>query len=362
MYFCDEEILSSSERHWDQLVDEAKDAERYSRRLSRRIREGYASKRTKERDPGGHPPFGFRRNDAKLLEPDPDRLATVRRMFELGAAGCTDREVASNVGLPLFTVRGVLTSPLYVGRLRDGGEARWAPVVPVSTWEAAQATRRHRATNTGRPADPRRPYALDMLHCAACGKRLTGDTGYYRHREVCTEFVSARPERRGRGRINGHAYRQELYEQIVEALLPRSSIRRHGDRAVVDEITRIHQGPDTAALARIARERERAIARYLRDRDADALDRSMRQLDREQSSAETPRQADGSLQTSPCATSRHSPRPGGRPWAGRVAGSSRASCSTGSTCSGFARRPSISVRTRYVTGSLRRCRRSSEYP
>lgn len=41
VYFCDEEILSSCERHWDQLVDEAKNAERYSRRLSRRIREGY---------------------------------------------------------------------------------------------------------------------------------------------------------------------------------------------------------------------------------------------------------------------------------------------------------------------------------
>ncbi len=71
VYFCDEEILSSSERHWDQLVDEAKDAERYSRRLSRRIKEGYASKLAKERDPGGRPPFGFRRNAAKLLEPDP---------------------------------------------------------------------------------------------------------------------------------------------------------------------------------------------------------------------------------------------------------------------------------------------------
>jgi len=61
VYFCDEEILSSSDRHWDQLVDEAKDAERYSRRLARRIREGYASKRTKQADPGGLAPFGFRR-------------------------------------------------------------------------------------------------------------------------------------------------------------------------------------------------------------------------------------------------------------------------------------------------------------
>ena len=170
VYFCDEEILSSSERNWDQLVEEAKDAERYSRQLSRRIKEGYASKLAKERDPGGHPPFGFRRNAAKLLEPDPDRLPTVHRVFELAAGGLADRAVATAVGLPLFTVRGILTSPLYIGRLRDGEPARWAPLVPGSHWEAAQAKRARRATNTSRPADPRRPYALDMLHCAACGK------------------------------------------------------------------------------------------------------------------------------------------------------------------------------------------------
>jgi DNA invertase Pin-like site-specific DNA recombinase len=67
VWFCDEEILSSCERDWDQLVAEATDAERYSRRLSRRIREGYASKLARERDPGGRPPFGFRRDERKLL-------------------------------------------------------------------------------------------------------------------------------------------------------------------------------------------------------------------------------------------------------------------------------------------------------
>ena len=93
VYFCDEEILSSAERHWDQLVDEAKDAERYSRRLSRRIREGYASKRAKQRDPGGHPPIGFRRNAAKLLEPDPAAIPLVIAMYELAAGGLPDRTV-----------------------------------------------------------------------------------------------------------------------------------------------------------------------------------------------------------------------------------------------------------------------------
>jgi hypothetical protein len=287
VYFCDEEILSSSERHWDQLVDEAKDAERYSRRLSRRIKEGYASKLVKERDPGGHPPFGFLRNGDKLLEPDPQRLAVVRRVFELAAAGLPDRAVAMSVELPLFTIRGILTSPLYVGRLRDGEPARWAPLVPPALWEVAQATRARRATKTGRPADPRRSYALDMLHCAACGKRLTGDTGYYRHRDVCAPFIDARPARHGPGRMYGHAYRRELYEQIVEALLAEASIGAWAIAGAVGEVTGANRGRDDATSKRIARERERAMARYLRDRDADALERTMSQLDREQAAAAT---------------------------------------------------------------------------
>lgn len=286
VYFCDEEILSSSERHWDQLVDEAKDAERYSRRLSRRIKEGYASKLVKERDPGGHPPFGFRRNAAKLLEPDPDRLPTVRRVFELAAAGLPDRAVATGVGLPLFTVRGILTSPLYVGRLRDGELARWTPLVAVELWEAAQATRARRATKTGRPADPRRPYALDMLHCAACGKRLTGDTGYYRHRDVCAPFIEARSTRRGPGRMYGHAYRRELYEQIAEELLAQASVGAGAIASVIGEVSRAASLPDRSNRDRIALERDRAMVRYLRDRDAPLLEQRMTQLDLEQAAAE----------------------------------------------------------------------------
>ncbi len=148
METAETEILSSSERHWDQLVDEAKDAERYSRRLARRILEGYASKQTKARDPGGHPPFGFRRNAAKLLEPDPERLPLVRRAYELSARDVPDRMVAEQTGLPLFTVRGLLTSPLYVGRLRDGGPAHWGPVVPLPTWSSS------RRTGHGAPRSP----------------------------------------------------------------------------------------------------------------------------------------------------------------------------------------------------------------
>jgi hypothetical protein len=233
---------------------------------------GACSELAKERDPGGRPPYGFRSNAAKLLEPEPERLPTVRRVFELAAAGLPDRDAAAAVELPLFTVRGILTSPLYVGRLRDGEPARWAPLVPGGHWETTQAARARRATNTSRPADPRRPYALDMLHCAACGKRLTGDTGYYRHREPCPPFIAARSEHHGRGRTLGHACRRELYEQIIEDLLAEASVGASAIASVVAEVNRSPSTPDHSELDRIARERERAMSRYLQDRDGEARD------------------------------------------------------------------------------------------
>ena len=295
VYFADEGILSSCESDWGQLVDEAKDAERYSRRLSRRISEGYHSKLAGQRDPGGHPPYGFRRDAAKLLEPDPDRLATVQRAFALSAAGHTDAQVAEVVRLPLCTVRGMLTSPLYVGRLRDGTPAHWPPVVDEQLWEQAQAARARRATNTGRHADPRRPYALSRLHCAACGTRLTGDSGYYRHRNVCPAFVAARPPktRHGRGRSAGHAYPMELYEQVVEGILAQAALGAPTLAAVVGAVVPGATGLDQAALARIAREREQAMARYLRDRDTAALEATMRRLDAEEARARQPREDEG---------------------------------------------------------------------
>jgi DNA invertase Pin-like site-specific DNA recombinase len=293
VYFADEEILSSNERHWDQLVDEAKDAERTSRRLSRRIKEGYASKLTKQRDPAGHPPFGFRRNEGKLLEPDPALLATVRLVFELSAAGHQDRVVAARTGLGLYLVRGILTSPLYVGRLRDGTQAHWAPLVDQATWDAVATKRAQRATNAGRHADPRRPYAFAQLHCAACGTRLTGDTGYYRHREPCPAFVEAAPSAKPRrGRTNGHAYQMDRYEGIVDSLLGHVTLDAGQLAAVVGLSAGVPAGPSQADLDRIARERQRALDRYVRDRDTAKLGEAMASLDRDQAALQIPQPAE----------------------------------------------------------------------
>ena len=105
---CDERILSSDERGWDEWVREAHDAEAFSRKLSRRVGEGYAAKRRRLGVPGGNrPPLGYRRVRAdpenprspQLLVVDPDTAPVVRRAFELSASGLTDREVATDLGL-----------------------------------------------------------------------------------------------------------------------------------------------------------------------------------------------------------------------------------------------------------------------
>lgn len=291
VWFADEELLSSSDRAWDQLVDEAKGAESWLRKHRRRVKEGLAAKLREQRDPGGHPPFGFRRDTAKLLEPDPALTATVQGTFELAAAGATDRQVALHSGLTIHVVRGMLRSTLYAGRLPDGRPTRFAPVVSPALWTEVQAVRDRRRTRDGRPP-VRRTYALSMLRCSACGRRLIGDTGRYRHTDVCEAFASAHvaPKRRGRGQHRttvGNSYAADLYEQLVAAVLERIALGADVITEVLADPSRQAAEPDRVALARIERERDAVLAAYRRTRDAGELERVMARLDTEAEIART---------------------------------------------------------------------------
>jgi hypothetical protein len=62
---------------------------------------------------------------------------------------------------------------------------------------------------------------------------------------------------------------------------------------VVGEVTPSRQGPDRLALARIARAREAAAAKFLRDRDTDALEAAMARLDEEEREAKEEKVEDG---------------------------------------------------------------------
>ena len=54
-----------------------------------------------------------------------------------------------------------------------------------------------------------------------------------------------------------------------------------------------HTGPDQLTLARISREREAAAAKFLRDRNTDALEATMARLDEEEREAKEEKVEDG---------------------------------------------------------------------
>lgn len=285
--FADEGVLTSDEDAWERWAREAVEAEAYSRKLSRRVREGLAAKRRVLGEPGGRPPFGFTRTGRPpVLAPDPDRLAIVRRIFDLSAGGFSDQETAADVGLPLFTVRGILTNPVYVGRLRDGTSARVGPTIDIATWNAVARQRSRRATNAGRPAHPARAYGLGGLAvCASCGAHLMGDTGKYRHRDTCEPFRAAVHGSRRPSAGRSASVPADHLDGLVADLLGRMALRADRIAAIVAAFRADDSAPDAVTLARIERERAAAMERYRRDRDVAALERTMARLDADEAGA-----------------------------------------------------------------------------
>jgi DNA invertase Pin-like site-specific DNA recombinase len=282
--FADERILTSDEDRWDEWTREAVEAESYSRKLGRRIREGYAAKRRRLGEPGGRPPFGFDRAGHPPRLAASGALPLVRRAFLAASSGRPDRAIALELALPLETVRGILTNPIYIGRLRDGTAAAVEPIVDVATWQRVQELRAARRTRGGKP-ETVRDYALPMLRCAGCGARLIGDSGRYRHRAPCAAFTAARRRLAYRNRLVrslGSSYPAELYEGAIGQALEAAAL---SDRALVDaaaEFSTNYSQPDRLTVRRVTADRERALSRYRRDRDVAALEARMAELDAEE--------------------------------------------------------------------------------
>ena len=85
--FADESLLSSDPNHWDQFIREALEAESFSRKLSKRVHEGYAAKLRRTGVPGGNrAPLGtIREGRPSRLLIDEEKLLLVRRAYDLSA-------------------------------------------------------------------------------------------------------------------------------------------------------------------------------------------------------------------------------------------------------------------------------------
>ena len=199
LVMCDRRILSSDPHDWDELVAEAAGAERYSRRLSERITEGYEQKFDKEGDPGGHAGLGFRRSSERhTLEIDPATIDTVVGLFERYALGSvSSMQLADETGLADSRIRMILMNPLYNGwirRHRGPNEIRrpapWRADPPVSDglWARVEDVRRAKTRGGGPRQHGRVDLLAGLLECV-CGRRLRNDGRFAdgRHRKLHPE-------------------------------------------------------------------------------------------------------------------------------------------------------------------------------
>jgi DNA invertase Pin-like site-specific DNA recombinase len=245
--FADERVLSSDEEAWETWAREAVEAEAYSRRLGKRIREGYAAKRRRLADPGGQVPHGFQRAGPQhTVEPDPATMPAAIAAYRLAALGTTDAAIAAELGLSLWTVRGILRSRLYAGELADGTPTRFEAPVPRGTVEQAWSVRRERA-RSGHAHGRHRVYPLTdrgPLACGACGRFLKGafrtDRGLrvYRHPDRCGAWRYAEAS-------------AELLERQVGQLLAGARPNRESAARIRRALAAPVVVPDRLALARL---------------------------------------------------------------------------------------------------------------
>ena len=151
---------SSDPHDWDELVAESAGAERYSRRLSERITDGYAAKFEQRADPGGHA--------ARLPTPRSRRTPSRSTRTTIGiAVGLFERYALGNVSATQLAGRRasprrasgcILMNPLYNGwvrrRSRTGGVAAtspWRADPPVSDelWARVEDVRRAKTRGGG---------------------------------------------------------------------------------------------------------------------------------------------------------------------------------------------------------------------
>jgi len=209
--FCDDGILTSDEDAWERWAREAVEADAYSRRLARRIREGYAAK-FRRGDQGGSAGLGFMRTpppESRLVI-DPATMPRAIALFERYATGSVSlAQLAAEHGeLGVEGVRAVLANPLYNGwavRHRERPDesrtpAPWRSRPPVDDelWARVQAVRSERYRGGGGPA--RHVHLLAKRLWCACGRRLRADVAHqrrsaplrrYRHDDRCSAWSTS---------------------------------------------------------------------------------------------------------------------------------------------------------------------------
>lgn len=255
LLFADERLLSSDEDRWDEFVREAHEAEAYSRRLGRRIREGYEAKFRRHSDQAGSAPLGFRREPpAFTLSIDPATIGRAVAAYERYATDTVSLSALSEeTGIDEAALRSMLSNPIYNGWMRrhrrrhdeQRRPAPWRDCPPVSDelWARVQEVRDHRYHGGGHPTPVHVHLLSGRVFCAGCAARIRAEPRRYRHFDACEAWsTSTRTSR---------VFEEPIANQIQQV--------RH-DAAMLTSLRRLAQAPapDSTALRRRQLERELA--------------------------------------------------------------------------------------------------------
>lgn len=233
---CGVQVVSVTERLEDDrmgLILEAMleaMAEYYSINLADEVRKGM-----KEKAGRGElqtaPPFGYRVRENRLV-PVPEEAEVVGELFARFLSGASlvslarwagERGVLSHRGNPLDSrgVRYILQNPVYIGKLRWGGDGSRGglvadggheAIVSPETFRAAADLLAQNVSRWGRHAQPdeaRGHWLSGLVRCAACGGGLILSQSRYLR---CGRYV------KGRCGVSQHVPTRVLEHAILERL------------------------------------------------------------------------------------------------------------------------------------------------
>jgi DNA invertase Pin-like site-specific DNA recombinase len=266
-----------------------------SRRKSKSITDGLrrAAKRGKF---AGSRPYGFRRRDRTEdgretgpLVIEEAEATVVRRVFAEYLAGRSQNGIARSLqreGVPTLcggtwfpaTIRGMLTNPVYVGRVALHGEefpGRHQPIIDQATWEQACQLREARNAQGGRRGRPRgrrtagRHLLTEGLLRCSCGAAMSPVTKRGDRNRGGYEVYSCIKRRcHGVGGCDERALRRadvdtaifEYFDNVAHDVdSTRAVIANQATRDLAENLTlRDHAGCEVAkaeaALARVERD------------------------------------------------------------------------------------------------------------
>lgn len=167
-------------------------AEYYSVQLATNVKRGMDNAARKGQSVGGTLPLGYRTGPDKRLEPDPKTAPLVKRIFEMYAAGNTQKEIIEHLnaeglrtrkGKPLTinSIRAVLKNKKYIGIYHyDGKEYPDAKIPALIDPETFAKVQRLLIQNKRAPARrwTKAEYLLTgKLFCGLCGHTMVGECG-----------------------------------------------------------------------------------------------------------------------------------------------------------------------------------------